>query len=669
MRSVMRSVRTPDRRMRAGRPATHWPGGSRARCPVPVLGVLLLSPLLAATVVPAAAQDIEAEAALRGIELPDSYYRIIQESPDFFTLPNGLFGVDAAGVRRAPVTGTASVPVILALFSDSEDPGTFFSQEEIQRVLFDGPSDAGTITEAMSEMSRGQFTVTGEVFPWVRTSRTMLEVVGTENGFGQDADLGSYYVEALDLVDVNVDFGDFDNDGPDGVPNSGDDDGIVDALVVEYLEIAGSCGGPSIWPHRSSMRARTGTGEPYQTDDASAHPEKDVIEVDGYITQGVSDCTGEKLQTANVITHEYGHVLGLPDYYHWVDRSAGPRGRRWVLGCWGLMAAGSWGCGDVEEEGEIRDPFGPSHLSAESKRWLGWVDLMDPGEVWNEEIVLEPIQTSGAGLRIPLDDGGHEYLIVEYRGQIGFDAELPVAGVLFYHRDERLPLGAKPDPSSDDPYPLTLLERDDDDGLLRMATEGGNRGVAGDAWGLQELTGKLNYHSRPSLALNTGDYPSAMVHEVRVEGGQATIVLSTGATPRLIAPAEPFEVMQIRTFQAPVRIAGGRGPYTGVGDLPAGFSLTARGDELVLSGSLAEVGPFDFSYRVRDRNGNESAPVSVQVSAPLEWVVEPQSLIDHFLDDESDALTPGELAHLDELGNQNSRYDVGDLRKWLRENP
>ncbi|MDX1493714.1 MAG: immune inhibitor A [Longimicrobiales bacterium] len=632
-------------------------------------GALLAAALfLAMPALRVVGQDIEAEAALRGVQLPDSYYRIVQEDPDFFTLPNGLFRVDGAGVRRAPATGTASVPVILALFSDSEDPGTLFSREEIQRVLFDGPSDKGTITQAMTEMSLGQFTVTGEVFPWVRTSKTMLEVVGTENGFGEDADLGSYYVEALDLVDQDVDFGAFDNDGPDGVPNSGDDDGIVDALVVEYLEIAGSCGGPSIWPHRSSMRARTGTGEPYQTDDASAHPEKDVIEVDGYITQGVSDCTGEKLQTANVITHEYGHVLGLPDYYHWVDRSAGPRGRRWVLGCWGLMAAGSWGCGDVEEEGEIRDPFGPSHLSAQSKAWLGWVELMDPGEVWNEEIVLEPIQASGVGLRIPLDDVGAEYLVVEYRGQIGFDAGLPAAGVLFYHRDERLPLGAKPNPTTDDPYPLTLLERDDDDGLMRMALEGGDRGVAGDAWGIEGLAGKLNYHSSPSLVLNTGDHPRAMVHEVRVEGDQATIVLSTGATPRLIAPPAPFEVMQIRTFEAPVRIAGGRGPYTGIGELPAGFSLEPAGDELVLLGSLSDVGPFEYSYRVRDGDGNESEPVTVQVSAPLEWVVEPLSLVEFFLDEGSEVLTPGELAHLDGLGNQNGRYDVGDLRKWFREN-
>lgn len=615
---------------------------------------------------PLAGQDLEAIAEARGVELPPSYYETILENPEAFTLPNGLFRVDESGARRAAATGTASVPVVLALFSDSEDPYPQFHESEIARVLFDGPAPKGTITEVYTEMSRGQFTVTGDVFPWVRTSKTMLEIVGTESGFGEDADLGSYFVEALDLVDPDVDFGLYDNDGPDGVPNSGDDDGIVDALVFEFLEIAGSCGGPSIWPHRSSMRWRTGTDSPYRTDDPSMHPDSAVVVVDGYITQGVSDCTGEELQTANVITHEYGHVLGLPDYYHWVDPSAGPRGRRWILGCWGLMAAGSWGCGDVEEEGELREPFGPTHMSARSKSFLEWVDLVDPGDLWNEEVVLEPIQSSGMGLQIPLDDVGREFLLVEYRGRIGFDAQLPAAGVLFYKMDMSASL--RPDPATDDPYHLFILERDDDDGLLRMALEGGDRGVAGDAWGIREESGKLTFDSRPRLTLSDGSYASAMVHEVRVEGGQARIVLSTGPTPMLVPPAEPFEVMQIRTFRVPVRLAGGTGPYTGVGNLPDGFSLEAVGDELLLVGSVKEVGPFEYTYAVRDASGDESNPVTVQLSAPIEWVVAEASLIEVFLDVRSQALTPGEQVHLDDIGNSNGQYDVGDLRKWLKAN-
>lgn len=111
------------------------------------------------------------------------------------------------------------------------------------------------------------------------------------------------------------------------------------------------------------------------------------------------------------------------------------------------------------------------------------------------------------------------------------------------------------------------------------------------AWGAGGATDKLNFHTTPGLAMSEGRNAPVMVHEVSVADEQARIVLSTGAVPRLIVPGGPFEVMKTREFSVPVRIAGGRGPYTGVGDLPAGFSLEPRGDELVLVGSVKRKGP------------------------------------------------------------------------------
>ncbi len=110
----------------------------------------------------------------------------------------------------------------------------------------------------------------------------------------------------------------------------------------------------------------------------------------------------------------------------------GAAGRRWVLGCWELMAAGSWGCGPVTES---RDPFGPTHMSARTKNVLGWVDYVEEGSVREHEIFLDPIQESGQALRIPLDPAGNEALILEYRTKTGFDSQIPAEGVLIYHQD------------------------------------------------------------------------------------------------------------------------------------------------------------------------------------------------------------------------------------------
>ncbi len=336
----------------------------------------------------AVAQDIEAVAEMRGLRLPDAYYRRVAQDPMAFRLPNGLFRAGPSGVEQVrPVSGTHRVVVLPALFGDSPEPHV--TREMIQGALFDGPAPYGTITEAYTEISRGQLTLLGDVLPWVRTSRPMIEAVGTENGLGADSDLGPYFIEALSLADPDVDFGQYDNDGPDNQPNSGDDDGFVDAMVFEYLEIAGSCGGPSIWPHRFGI-APWNDGAPYQTDDP--RPGGGFVQVNGYITQSATACDGIEIQTANTIAHEYGHVLGLPDFYH-PTASGGALGRRWVLGCWELMAAGSWGCGP---HAESRDPFGPTHLSARNKNLLGWLSFTDVplGGVVEQEFVLNPVQSS-----------------------------------------------------------------------------------------------------------------------------------------------------------------------------------------------------------------------------------------------------------------------------------
>lgn len=599
------------------------------------------------------AQDIEALARQRGIELPAAYFEQIRRDPTAYQFRRALFNRTAPGLTASH--GVVTLPVVLALFSDSPDP--HITQEMIDASLFVGPAELGTISESYLEMSRGALDVRGDVFPWVRTSLTMFEVVGTDSGFGPDQRIGEYLTEALDALDPDVDFAQYDNDGPDGVANSGDDDGFVDVITFEYLEVAASCGGPAIWPHRWTLNGRAGA--PYQTDDVGISG--DTIFVNDYITQSVADCSGQVVQSAGTMAHEFGHALGLSDYYHPTANGIQPEGRRWIMGCWALMAGGSWGCGRIDES---RVAFGPTHMMAHSKHQLGWIEYMDIGEVWNEEIILDPVQTSGVALRVPMGDAGAEYFIAEYRAQIGFDAQLPADGVLMYKLDEEGE--RRPDPLTD-PYLVTLLEQDGDRGLLRNHLEGGDRGVAGDAWGVGGISSKLNAETIPELRLSSGGRTPIMIHEVYVEGGQARLVISTGRTPKLIEPAQPFEVTRIRSFLESVRIAGGTGPYTASGTLPNGVFLSSAGDELFVGGSVLDEGPYDLVVSVQDALGNRSADIAVTLLAPIAWTVEVVSLLQRFLQSGSDPLTPGELDYLDSVGNENGRYDVGDLRKWLRE--
>jgi hypothetical protein len=96
--------------------------------------------------------------------------------------------------------------------------------------------------------------------------------------------------------------------------------------------------------------------------------------------------------------------------------------------------------------------------------------------------------------------------------------------------------------------------------------------------------------------------------------------------------------------------------------------LGAKGDELFLAGSLREAGVFEYSFAVRDSGGNVSNEVTISVSVTGEWTVEVPDLFQQFLQSDRAGITPGETAYLDEVGNANGQYDLGDLRKWLREN-
>lgn len=491
--------------------------------------ILLAAGAVLAAAIPAAAQDIEVQAQARGITLPQAYYERVARDPDFFELERGwrdrmpaARGGVQGGISAAvlPRNGEMRMVVVMTLFSDSPEPP--FSTEVTHQQLF-GQNPLGNLTDFYREISGGRVSLTGNVLPWVRTGVTRAAAVGTSMGMGSDAMIGAYLVDALQRVDSTVNFAQFDNNGPDGVPNSADDDGYVDVTVFQYTDIAASCGGGGPWPHRSTVRGWT--GQPFHTNDL--RPNGQPVLVDDYIMQSVLDCDGQP-QSISTIAHETGHAFGLPDFY---DPTAGilPSQRRWVLGCWTLMAAGAWGCGNGASFGKVQKP---SHMGAYEKARLGWIEEMDAGTATSAQFTLSPVQLSGQALRVPLR-GGDEYLLLEYRPNTGYDSGLPAGGVLLYHVEPARPL--RPCATCPRLYHIGLVEADANGTLVRTAQEGGNRGEAGDVF---TGTHFLSDNTSPSLRLNSGAASNVALN-ITVAGGQARVhVLRRPAIPtaRMLGP-------------------------------------------------------------------------------------------------------------------------------------
>ncbi|UCC84582.1 MAG: immune inhibitor A, partial [Gemmatimonadota bacterium] len=325
-----------------------------------VIGVAAFAPAAAS------AQDI-LPAQVPWRELSPRYVEQLRLRAEALRQSSGwVLRAERAIAASQPVAGDLPFVAVPALFSDSPDP--VHTSDDLSRTLFDGPAEDGTLTEFYAEVSGGRLNIYGEVGPWVPTSLTLDQVVGSEWGLGDDARTGEYMVEALSQVDGSIDFSLYDNDGPDNVPNSGDDDGYVDAIAFYFPAVSASCGGPGIWPHFWGISGWEGQDE-FVTDDARAGGGS--IKIDAYFIQSIVTCDGTDITPITTVAHELGHNLGLPDLYHSFYGIL-PEERRWVVGCWSLMAAGAWGCGTSDRNAWRR----PTHMGAWEKRHMGWLDAI-----------------------------------------------------------------------------------------------------------------------------------------------------------------------------------------------------------------------------------------------------------------------------------------------------
>jgi M6 family metalloprotease-like protein len=388
--------------------------------------------------------------------------------------------VSSTGMR---LFGTSRVLVILARFrGGAPEPLT---SSEIQAQLFGG-ARGGPVAESYALASGGGFVLRGQVTPWVTTTLTIADL-SLPTIPGSPSGLTSYVTEAIQLADGQVDFGLYDNDGPDGLPNSGDDDGVVDGgIAIFNSELNRYCdGGTGRGPHPFAI-TRLAPGNRLPTTDQRRNG--GAIEVAGFTLLSATGCGGPNVG-AHVLAHELGHVLlGLPDLYHPVGGVGEVWAtRRWVSGCWELMAAGSWGCGTGAPTLDYRF----NTLGAWSRSVLGWAvpTVVNPAVDMSYE--LNPMGRGGTVLRVPIKSD--EYLLIEYREGAPGDSKVPASGVIITHVAESLPQFPV---TLQSPYRVSVIEADDDSALFRTELQGGNRGTPGDAFGITRTSFRTGNHSR-----------------------------------------------------------------------------------------------------------------------------------------------------------------------------
>ena len=503
-----------------------------------------------------------------GVEVPQAYFDRIAEDPTAFEMQRAYIHVverikrNREAVRQGLMTlgqaqmeggtivsGTRTIPVLTGKYANTgADP---YSVGNLQQELFDGPWPTGTMKDYYHEISYNNLTVDGTVFDWVTVSKNDIYYEGPSgcNGICISAGTGEFLKELLDANDGIVDFGQYDNDGPDGVPNSGDDDGYVDFVAFVHPEIGGECGNSNIWSHRWVYRGWWGTV--YTTNDSAAGGGN--IKVDDYVIQPALGCGGGMIEIG-VFCHEFGHAFGLPDLYDTDGTSAG-------LGSWALMASGSWG-------GDNGSPETPSHMSAWSKIQLGWITPTVVTTDVYDEAILE-VETHPQALKLWTDGNpGNEYFLVENRQRTGFDSSLLKCGLLIYHIDDNMTSNRNENCGSHVQHPSlhfqVALEQADGDCDLESRF---NRADTGDPYPGSTHNISFDASSKPKsnsyagadtsvAVINISDCGSTMYADIQVQSN----AVRPWDSVVVVAREKSNGSYKLQLYNAPQRLGGDTGP-------------------------------------------------------------------------------------------------------------
>ncbi|MCA9750668.1 MAG: M6 family metalloprotease domain-containing protein [Gemmatimonadetes bacterium] len=360
-------------------------------------------------------------------------FRELASSPFERSLPP----VVARGTSRAivPATGDVHLLVILAQYPDRP---ALIAPARFQSHLFG--TTGFTFRRFYEDLSEGALSVTGDVWGWLTLPQTQSYYAGGTNGAGVGPYPNNGQRMTEDAVQAAVtgglDLSDYDANG----------DGVVDALLVIHS------GQGYEWAVSSALTPETdllainshkwsvvdgdfGSGQPRIADYFTC-PELQLVR------PTVAPLWADSIATIGVYCHEFGHVLGLPDFYDtetFDDR----------VGQWDLMDYGTWnrvrGVAETAAPGAL-----PGSFSAWSRAYLGWnlpeVLAAGPGRTITASRTLTPIAAGGSAVQLRSnpgdvdwrsgDPGSGEFFLAEMRTPSGWDAGLPGGGVLLYHVDE-----------------------------------------------------------------------------------------------------------------------------------------------------------------------------------------------------------------------------------------
>ena len=282
----------------------------------------------------------------------------------------------------------------------------------------------GSAAQYFSDQSHGLYQPVFDVYGPVTLSKGQAYYGGNEKvqgGEEQDSLATDAVIEACIIANQQypeLNFADYD----------WNNDGYVDFVYVIYAGMGEADGGAknTIWPHNYTIQ---GIVKYYQW--GYSHYQKqdtklDGVYLDNYAMSQELDGQTRQLVGNGTFCHEFGHVLGLPDFY---DINYGTNYTS-------QLTPNEW---DVMDGGAYNgDGHCPPNYSAWEKYFMRWTTPENLGTA-TADLTLYPngteqyntYQINSAGVLQPSIQNGLNYYI-ECRQKAGWDKYLPAEGMLIW---------------------------------------------------------------------------------------------------------------------------------------------------------------------------------------------------------------------------------------------
>lgn len=316
--------------------------------------------------------------------------------------------------RSAPAKGSGHIAVgqkhflvILVEFKDLSFKSETANADFAAMLNENGYSDNGGTGSARDyyyDNSHGYFEPLFDVYGPVKLENAYAYYGGNDNS-GDDKNPEKAVSEGCKGLDAQIDFTQYDNDG----------DGAVDLVFMYYAGYgeADSDDEDSIWPHQ------------WELSDAGISLTLDGKTIDRYACSnelvGYGAYEG-KMEGIGTVCHEFGHAIGLPDFY---DTDYGTNGQAAGMFFFSLMDSGSY-----NNEGRT-----PPYLTMEERILLGWLGEDAIKTFSKSGPVTLPSVNENIAYKTMTDTDG-EYFVYECRDASGWDAGLEAHGLVVTHVDK-----------------------------------------------------------------------------------------------------------------------------------------------------------------------------------------------------------------------------------------